>query len=433
MTTSTNVNPGAPIVSVTAPDKTTVVIKVKEPDATVMQLLSTDRIGTMYIMPKEAGDKFDPDRDAYGSGPFYILPDKSEISYRWQKNPNFKRAKLKDSEPYLDQIYEPVIPDTATNIAQFRTGAIYWYGVPASDVVPTKKDNNQLVMRSTPPPITGTERVFFGSNPDSVFKDERVRIAYMKTIDRDSFIAAAANTDQFASQGLPVQTFWEGAFGAGYYSSAYLDPKSKDYGPNAKNFVFDIAEAKKMLEAAGLKTPLDIEQVYAAPGPTSFPAAFYTRADIFMGMVENSGIFKVKRNLIQYQTEWNTDKYITSGGKFSGVTWGPDTSPPDGASAAFFQYNSKGGRNMAGPTPDPMMEDLTLKVRKEFDDKKRADIVHEIERYNAGKMTNIKIANAGGFSLTWPTYRNVNVYLGGTNWMNLREFVDPTLPPQKKS
>ncbi|HLF77629.1 MAG TPA: ABC transporter substrate-binding protein [Dehalococcoidia bacterium] len=427
------VNPGAPILSVTAPDKNTVVVKLKEPDVTVMQGLATDRIGTMYILPKEAGDKFDPDRDAYGSGPFYILPDKSEISYRWKRNPNFKRSKLKDNEPYLDEIYEPVIPDTATGVAQFRTGAIYWYGVPAAEIVSTKRDNQSLTMRSTNPPITGTERIFFGSNPDSVFKDERVRIAYMRTIDRDSFIAAASNTDQFAKEGLPVQTFWEGAFGAGYYSSAYLDPKSKEYGPNAKNFIFDVAEAKKLLEAAGHKTPLEIDQVYAAPGPSSFPAGFYTRSEIFMGMVESSGIFKMKRVLINYQTEWNTERYITSGGKFNGVTWGPDTSPPDGASAAFFQYNSKGGRNMAGPSPDATMEDLTLKVRREFDDKKRADIVHEIDRLNAAKMTNIKIASAGGFALNWPAYRNVGVHQGGTNWMDMRVFIDPSQAPLKKS
>ena len=426
-------SPSAPILSITAPDKNTVVIKLKEPNVTVMQQLATDRIGMMYIIPREGGDKFDPDRDSFGSGPFYILPDKSEISYRWKRNPNFKRAKLKDSEPYLDEIYEPVIPDTATGVAQFRTGAIYWYGVPAAEIVRTKRDNMELVMRTTPPPITGTERILFGSNPDSLFKDERVRIAYMRTIDRDAFISAAANTDQFAKEGLPVQTFWEGAFGAGYYSSAYLDPKSKDYGPNAKNFVADIAEAKKLLEAAGHKTPLDIDQVYAAPGPSSFPAGFFTRAEIFMGMVESSGIFKMKRVLINYQTEWNTERYITSRGNFSGVTWGPDTSPPDGASAAYFQYNSKGGRNMAGPNPDATMEDLTLKVRREFDDKKRADLVHEIERYNAGKMMNIKIASAGGFALNWPAYRNVGVFQGGTNWSDLRVFIDPTQPPLKKS
>jgi hypothetical protein len=68
-----------------------------------------------------------------------------------------------------------------------------------------------------------------------------------------------------------------------------------------------------------------------------------------MGMIESSTIFKMKRVLINYQTEWNTERYITSGGKFSGVTWGPDTSPPDGASAAYFQYNSKGGATWPAP------------------------------------------------------------------------------------
>jgi hypothetical protein len=47
--------------------------------------------------------------------------------------------------------------------------------------------------------ITGLERIFFGSNPDSLFKDERVRIAYMRTIDRDA--SSRCNTDQFAKEG----------------------------------------------------------------------------------------------------------------------------------------------------------------------------------------------------------------------------------------
>lgn len=426
------VNPGAPILSVTAPDKNTVVVKLKEPDATVMQQLSTDRIGTMFIMPKEAGDKFEPDRDAFGSGPFYVS-EKSEVSYRWKRNPNFKRAKLKNNEPFLDEIYEPVIPEIAAGTAQFRTGAIYWYGIRPEEIVATKKDNMALIMRATNPQITGTERIFFGSNPDSPFKDERVRIAYMRTLDRDAFISTAANTDQFAKEGLPVQTFWEGSFAAGSYTNAYLDPRSKEYGPNAKNYVFDVSEAKKLLEAAGQKTPMEFDQVYAAPGPSSFPAGFYTRAEIFMGMVESSGIFKMKRVLINYQTEWNTERYVNSGGKFTGVTWGPDTSAPDGATAAFFQFNSKGGRYQGGSTVDSTMEDLTLKARREFDDKKRSDLVYEIERYNGGKMWNNKIGTAGGFALHWPVYRNQGVFLGGTNWMDSRTFLDPTKAPLKKS
>lgn len=428
------VNPGAPIVSITAPDKRTVVIKLAEPDATIMQVLATDRIGTLYIIPKEGIEgKFDIPRTAIGSGPFYIA-EASEVSYTWRRNPNFKRPALKNGEPFLDEIYEPVITETATGVAQFRAGAIYSYGVPADEIVSTKRQFPDMVMRATLPQITGTERIYFGHNPDSPFKDERVRIAYMKAIDRDLFIAAAHNTDQFAKEGLPVQAFWEAGLGAGSYAGAYLDPRSKEFGPNAKNYIFDLAEAKKLVEAAGFRTPLEFNQVYAEPGPSSFPAGFYRRAELFMSMLENSeGVFRPKRVLINYQTEWNTERYRFSKGAFNGATWGPDTASPDGATAAFFLYNSKGGYYQGGPNIDTKMDDLTTRARREFDDRRRMELVQEIQRYNGEKFYNNKIGTAGGFALNWPVIRNIGVFQGGTNWMDARLFLDPEKPPLKKA
>ena len=70
-----------------------------------------------------------------------------------------------------------------------------------------KADAPNLLMYQTDP--TTNERVYFGHNPDSTFKDERVRIAYFKCIDRDAYVTAAHNTDGFEKAGLPVQTFWE--------------------------------------------------------------------------------------------------------------------------------------------------------------------------------------------------------------------------------
>jgi peptide/nickel transport system substrate-binding protein len=428
------INPGAPVVSITAPDKRTVVIKLAEPDATIFQVLATDRIGTLFIIPREGIEgKFDIQQTAIGSGPFYVT-EASEVTYRWKRNPNFKRAALKNGEPFLDEIYEPVITETAAGVAQFRAGAIYSYGVPAAEIVGTKREFPDMVMRATNPGITGTERIFFGHSPDSPFKDERIRIAYMRTMDRDAFIAAALNTDQFAKEGLPVETFWEAGLGAGSYTGAYLDPRDeKLFGPNAKNYVFDLTEARKLIEAAGLKTPLEFNQVYAAPGPSSFPPGFFRRAEIFMGMVESSGVFAPKRVLINYQTEWNTEKYRSSKGNFNGVSWGPDTAAPDGATAAFFLYNSKGGYYQGGPTIDAKMDDLTTKARREFDDKKRMELVQEIQRYNGEKFYNNKIGTAGSFALSWPVIRNLGVFQGGTNWMDARIFLDPAQPPLKKS
>ena len=44
---------------------------------------------------------------------------------KFKRNPGFKRAALKDNEPYIDEIEMPVIPDTAQVTAQFRTGALF--------------------------------------------------------------------------------------------------------------------------------------------------------------------------------------------------------------------------------------------------------------------------------------------------------------------
>jgi ABC-type transport system substrate-binding protein len=260
----------------------------------------------------------------------------------------------------------------------------------------------------------------------------------MKCIDRDAFVAAAQNSDNFANEGLPVQTYWDASLARGVWEGWWLDPKDeKAFGPNAKNYVYDLAEAKRLVEAAGLRTPVEFTEVYGAPGPSSFPQGFYTRADIYMGMIENSGVFKMNRKLIQYQTEWNTEQVRFSKGMFTGASWGPDTAPADPTSAVFFAFNSNGGYYFGGTSKD--LDDLTNRARAEFDDEKRKDLVHEVQRQNGKHFFNQKIGQGGTFALNWPVIRNIGVYRGGTNWMDittpsgLRAFLDPEQEPVKRS
>ena len=429
-----SVNPASPIQSITAPDKQTIVVKIAAPDVTIFPALGSDVLGSLYIIPKEGAGQFDVARQAIGSGPYYLV-EGSEVRYRWLRNPNFKRAELSDGEPFIDAIDEPVVTDLATGSAQFRAGALYEYPLPANEIVDAKRDNQDLLMRSTPP-TTFDERLFFGTAEGSPFRDERVRIALMKVMDRDGFIAAAYNTDNFEREGLPVSSFWQGALYAATYTGWYLDPRSREFGPNAANFEYDIAEAKRLVEAAGLRTPVQFEMTYGAPAPTSFPPFYYTRAEIFLGMIEGSGVFNMSRNLIDYRTEWSSERYRFSRGNFQGMTWGPDTAPAEATSAMFFTYNSRGGYFMGG---DATLDDLTNRARAEFDEKKRMDLVHEVQRYNAGKMFNEKLGIAGSFALHWPVLRNVGVYRGGSNWLDittpsgLKAWLDPQQPPLRRA
>jgi ABC-type transport system substrate-binding protein len=436
---ATEANASAPVVSITAPDKQTLVLKLSEPNAGIFTLLAQSGLGYLYIMPKEAEDlnKYDPKKAAAATGPFY-LTELDDTKIRMKRNPNFKRVSLKDNEPYIDEIFEPIIPDNSQVQAQFRAGEIYDAVIQPDQVLGMKKDAPQLLMYAQEP-IT-SERIYFGQNPESPFRDERLRLAYFKCIDRDAYIAGYFNTDVFEREGLPVETFWEASFHQASWSGWVLDPKNdpKAYGDKAKNFQYDLADAKKLVEAAGKKTPFEYEQVISKQDPTSFGPLTYKRTEIFMNMVETSGVFKLQpggRTQLVWAIEW-VPKIRTSGGKFSGTSWGPDTSPRDPSVAAFFVYNSKGGYFEGG---DATLEDLTTKIKAEFDQAKQKELVKEVQRYDAGKFFSQKVGCAGGFGLVWPAVRGSNVYQGGTGWQSIRSatgpraFIDPNYPPLKKA
>jgi ABC-type transport system substrate-binding protein len=403
-------------------------------------LLAHSGLGYFYIMPKEAADtsKYDPKNTAMATGPFYLTKF-SDTELNYKRNPGFKRQALKDNEPYIDEIYEPIITDNSQVLAQMRTGAIYEATVTADAVLQLKQDAPQLSMYEMDP--GPNERIYFGHNADSPFKDERLRLAYFKVIDRDAYITAAHNTDGFERAGLHVPTWWEASFLQGSWSGYNLDPKSmsKDFGDKAKNYEFNIADAKKLVEAAGFKTPFEYDQVISKQTPTSFAPPTYKRAEIFMGMVENSGVFKLKgggRTELEWAVEW-VPKIRNSGGNFSGASWGPDTAPADPALAAFFVYNAKGGYFEGG---DAKLDELTRKIVQEFDSSKRQALVKELQVYDAGKFFNQKIGTAGGYGLAWPALRNAYAFRGGTGWQSLRlpttgprGFIDPNQAPLKKA
>jgi len=63
-------NPDAPIVSMTATDPETLLVKVAKPIIYIPSLLQGVGAGSLVIMPKEAGGGYDPRQDVIGTGPF---------------------------------------------------------------------------------------------------------------------------------------------------------------------------------------------------------------------------------------------------------------------------------------------------------------------------------------------------------------------------
>lgn len=433
------INPGAPIVSITAADDRTVVIKLKEPSATILSLLATAAPGTLMLGPKEILDTsvLDLRTTVRGSGPWYLSEIQPGAFYTFKRNPGYKQDKR--DLPYVDQVDWPIVIDYAAAIAQFRTGAMYSLGVPGSavgirteDILALKREVPDLEISTTDmqSPIF---RQLFGVQPTSPFKDERLRQAWVLTWERDLFLDTFYNVKSFREQGLPVETAYECALPAASWKGWFLDPQSKDFGPNAKYFNHDIAEAKKLLAAAGFANGVDTDLNLPANGPDVPNAvSFFRIVDIVVAMVQNSGLFRLNRKDWRFQLEFQP-KFRDATGKFDGAAINLAGIPAPDPITSLYQFYHRGGGLTQGT--DATLEEMITRANKEFDVKKRREISDDIQRYEGGKQYFPRIAAASGFDIAWPILRNRGVWQSDafSNRGLASVFLDPEKPPAKRS
>jgi hypothetical protein len=100
-----------------------------------------------------------------------------------------------------------------------------------------------------------------------------------------------------------------------------------------------------------------------------------------------------------------------------------------------FDADGKGTPKGQPFTGDPTCEDLTNKMRTEFDEGKRKAYAADLQRYLGKQQYQIdSIGSATGFQLAWPAVRNwltFHTQDWGQYWPSL--WVDETLPPFKKA
>jgi ABC-type transport system substrate-binding protein len=431
-----DVSPSAPIVSMTAVDKSTLQIKLAYPYAPLLGLLGINFNGTYYVVPKEAADTnvLNILRTPTGTGPWYVAELTPSSRMVLKRNPGFKQAK--GDLPYLDEIVMPVITEPATGLSQYKAGNIYTYAVSAEDILTIKNDVPDLQLMESDYATT-LWHVMFGQNPDSPFRDERVRQAYVMTWDRDAFLDTFYNVSKLTSAGFPVETAWESGLQCNHWTGWFLEPRSKDFGPNSKYFKLDVAEAKKLLGAAGHnQQPLEVDLHHPDPG-TGVPAgAVWSRYDeVIIGMVENSGLFKLNRRTYNFLQEF-FPRFQQGRGQFTGVGHYIASQQRDPTIYLYAFYHSSGGQYIAG---DQKMDDLINTSLREFDNEKRRMLTWDIQRYEGEKQFFPRIGGATGINSVWPAVRNANVFRGGMGRGILAGssstgiFLDPEKAPLKRA
>jgi ABC-type transport system substrate-binding protein len=436
--------PSAPIESITSPDSRTIVMKMKQFDSSLFQLLAS--WDHFYVMPKESmNGGFDPRQTVRGTGPWQLEEYLASSRIVWRRNPDYF---VKD-RPYPDKIERPIITDYAQLLAQFRAGNVWTTAPRQEDIVQTKKDVPATLLHQAPSFATAISPVItFGYEGDSPFKDTRMRQALSMLIDREAFIDVIDNRQGYKQDGLELPVAYNAAVSAGW-TGYYVDPTNeKEFGPNAKYLKLNVTEAKKLMAAAGFNNGLTTDVYYNADN--TYGAEYHKTQQVYEGMLQAGGI-KLTHKSFPYQQYRDTyyDAYLSKGyiagtkKGFNGINHRALRGFPTVAAGLYGTFHKDGGF-FQGSTPDgknphlgdPKVMDLIDKIKAEPDLKKQQGLVHEAVKYLAGQAYSIpRPASVKAFTLWWPAIGNLgmtSMYSGGGNVIQeeRREwFVDQSKPP----
>jgi ABC-type transport system substrate-binding protein len=400
------VDPNAPIKSMEAVDQYTVKINQAFPFAPLLAYLAFGNWFRVY--PKESDGGFDPKTDTRGFGPWILQNYQRSVVFQYKRNPDYY---LKDQKlPFLDGIDYPIIAEYAAGLAQFKAKKVWTFAVRQEDIVDTYQGQPELLidknafLRSSPSILN------FGLRPGSPFLDKRVRQAVSMLVDRDTWIDTFGNVNNFNKAGFGVNVRWHSHISSGE-EAYWVDPKSAAAGNGGKNFQFNQAEAKKLLQAAGQTLPVQTDIVFISTGEYGTIWPQYGQA--FKGILEDGGLFKLNVVNPDYQTEW-VPKYVYSKSDFNGFGVSPIYTYPDVGGSMYGVYHTNGRYgygSFQGKQGDPQSDQLIEAQLKEFDTGKRKAIIQDWQKYMADQMTAVPFpGQAETFTLQWPWLSNFGAY-----------------------
>lgn len=393
-------NKDASLLSVRALDDTKIEIKTAFPDAQLLPVLGF--LFNSWVLPKEAlTGGFDPSTTMRGAGPWTLEQFTPSVGFSFKKNPNYYDA---TQYPLLDGVELPIIVDAAQAAAQFKSKNVYWASVPSSDFLSLQNDVKDTRITLGAPAAAGAT-IGFGWRGNSPYKDKRVRQAISMLIDRDTFVEVFYDLKNFQAAGVEMHGYWQTPLGAGY-GPFWLDPKDGKFGPNAKYLQHDVAEAKKLLAAAGY--PNGFEAPFSFISGTQFGRDWQQKAEVLMAMLAEGGIV-CDAKPVDYTSVW-TPQYSLSQGDYDGMTMHPNGSRGDPGQWLQVFFSSSGTRSQALPDPAELNA-LIARQRQELDRTRRIGVIHDIQRY---MVENLPAVPQGGTTevptLSWAGLRGLGEY-----------------------
>jgi ABC-type transport system substrate-binding protein len=377
------------------PDKQTVVIKLKYPFANFKNILASGQYS--WIFPKEV-QGYDAAVTAIGSGPFIFDSYTPDVSISLKRNPEY----FDKPRPYVDAVKVAIIPDPNQQFAQFSVGQIDYLS-------PVSQANVSIYQKQVPNAQTitnwggGNGQIYYKpQDPQSPFRDLRVRHAMSLALDRDSLSKAA-----FDGKAIP-----------NFYSPQSLGDwslKIEQLPPDtAQWYKYDLNQAAQLIKAAGLENA-DIKYLSPSPYPSSgdLPDFKITREATASMLAKLP--WRLSYAVLDSAREW------INGGKGArygfydphAAIWSGLEGHNDVDEYIFSWYSSESPSDI-GQLKDAQLESMLLKGRSIINDDERLKYYIDIQKYMAEQFFSVA-GNPNGLAYTMINSR-VRNYGTGDNY-----------------
>lgn len=373
-----------------APDDKTIKITLVNPFAPFLTSHASTPEGPWFI-PVETISNNQVLKDPVGTGPYVFAQYDTGVAIRWDRNKEYYDS----DRPNYDRVEASLFNDSQRVIAALQAGDLDLSGLSGAvynDAKAKLNPKGQQFFEQTV--VVGGFYFNFDNKP---WQDKRVRQALSMAMDRaglDKVLDQTAKGDWFSHISPAMAPY-------------YMSPRDnqKEFGPKAALFQKNIAEAKKLLAAAGVPTPFKFKIVANVDryGPVAKQSW-----ELIQSVIKEAG-FEGELQFMEYAA------YIQSifVGKIppDSVGLGPLIGSARDPDDYFYTlYDTSAPRHNWGGTPipeQPQLEAAFKKSRTILDLKERVAFVKDIQRDMAESMLIVPYIAGAGFSYAQPWIENL--------------------------
>jgi peptide/nickel transport system substrate-binding protein len=238
--------------SISAPDASTVVVKLSQPHAPLLADLAMYAFSVLPQKEVEANPNGFFTKPV-GSGPFYVTADNPDSEVDFAANPNWYGTK-----PHIKKIKLEIIPDDNTRVLDLQAGNVDVIENPPSNL--TKEINANPKLQADNFPSTRVDFIQLSSH-NQYFKNQAVRQAVADAVD-----LKAMNTLAYQGSAVPATSF--------------LPYKMQYWDASLPARTVDVAKAKQLLASAGFPNGFSTNIITVSGDVAGQAEALVIKADL---------------------------------------------------------------------------------------------------------------------------------------------------------